>query len=237
MAKKKKPVALYHRRLETLRKANELSYRLAVRKWWLIQNKQIRKDLNQMIKKDVTADLTDWEFIEQEGERILSPVTLKIVQSGEEAAYATMNVKGSFSLVNVASVKAAKEFTAELVREVTEATKSGIRHAISEGIAEGKSMDKIARELKPMVGLTENQTRSVLNFRTDLEEKGKLSAAKIDKRTARFSEKVRTRRTKTIARTESGRAQNMGYVQGLKDVGVEEVEFSAYFDADEECLD
>ena len=211
----------------------EQAYRRALRQWFALANTQIRRDLTKRIRKDFTTELTDWDFIEQQGQTILKPVTLRVIKSGGEAAYETMNIQGAFSLLNVNAVAAAERETARMVQQVTKSTKAGIRHAIQTGISDGKSMPKIAKELRPMVGLTKNQTQSVENFRDKLERKG---AKNIDRKTAKYSARIHRQRTQTIARTESATAQSIGYVEGMRDVGVEKVEFSAYWDADEECL-
>ena len=91
-------------------------------------------------------------------------------------------------------------------------------------------MPKLARELRPLVGLTENQTQSVINYRTLLGDKvkyPKLTEADINRKVQRYADKTHRRRAMTIARTETARAQNIGYVQGLENVGLAEAEFSA----------
>jgi len=152
------------------------------------------------------------------------------MQTGGNEAYKLFQVKESFDVLNIQAVKAADKFTAELVKEVNNETRKGIRTYISTGIREGKSMDKIARELRPLVGLTENQTQSIINYRKLLSDKKKfpgLSVSDIDKKVDKYAGKTHRRRTQTIARTETARAQNVGYVQGLENTGVEKVEFSA----------
>ena len=98
-------------------------------------------------------------------------------------------------------------------------------------------MPKIAKKLRPLVGLTDRQTDSIINFRRILEEKRPdLSAAQVDKKVMVQTNKVHRRRMENIARTETARAQSIGYVQGLEDVGVEEVEFSSSPGACDECV-
>jgi len=152
------------------------------------------------------------------------------MQSGGNTAYSMFKVKGAFDVLNVRAVTAADKYTAFLVREVTAETKAGIRTFISTGVKAGKSMPKLARELRPLVGLTQNQTQSVMNYRLLLEDKvkfPKLTETDINRKVQRYADKTHRRRAATIARTETARAQNIGYVQGLENVGVAEAEFSA----------
>jgi len=225
--------------LSSLVGRNKNTMLIAVRSWFYFAHKQIRHDLTHKFIKDITSELSDWGFIEERGREMLKPATLKIMQTGGNNAYKLLQVKGAFDVLNVNAVTAAEKFTAELVREVTKKTKMGIRTYIKTGIKEGRGMPKIARELRPLVGLTENQTQSIINYRRLLENKEKypkLKPADINKKVQRYAGKTHRRRAATIARTETARAQNIGYVQGLEDVGVTEVEFSASPGACGDCL-
>ena len=218
---------------------NERIYELAIRKWFGLAVDRIQRDLKTKFIKDVTSELTDWSYIEQQGQNVLKPATLKIMQSGGNAAFKSLAVFGSFDVLNVEAVKAADKMCAKLVREVTKETKAGIRTYISTGIKEGKSMPKIARELRPLVGLTDGQTKTLGKYRKLLEDKEKYPKLKqidIDRKVQRRADKIHRARTTTIARTETARAQNIGYCQGLAENGVEQVEFSNELDACEICI-
>jgi len=223
-----------HRKLDWHLRRNEKIFQEAVQKWFALTVKQIQADLTKkfikvMFIKDVASELTDWEYLRERGQDILKPATLTIMKDGGNVAYNILDIAATFDVVNVRSVKAAEKFTAKLVREVNGQTRKGIRAYIKSGIKEGKSMSKIARELRSIVGLTKLQTESVINYRSMLKAKHpELSDRDIDKRVQRYADKTRRRRMQTIARTETARAQNLGYVEGLKDSGVDEVEFSAY---------
>lgn len=227
-----------HRRLDGMLRRNEIVFQEAIRRWFNFTVKQIQTDLRSKFQKDIISELTDWEFLEENGQKILKPASLKVMKSGGDAAYKILAMEGSFDVLNVRSVEAADKFCGKLVREVNGETKKGIRTFISTGIKEGKPMPKIAREIRPLVGLTKTQTDSVVNYRKLLEDKEKfpkLSAADIDRKVQRYSDKTHRRRALTIARTEIARAQNLGYVMGLEDLGVEKVEFSASVGACDIC--
>lgn len=213
--------------LTSLADRSERVFLVALQQWMDFAHKQIRHDLTEKyIKKDVTTELTDWEFIEEQGREILKPTTLKIMQSGGNQAYRILQAQVSFDVLNTGAVKAADKFCGKLVREVTGETKKGIRGYIKAGVKEGKAMNKIARELKPLVGLTQRQAESISNYRNWLNEKRpELSATQVDKRVTTYANKTHRRRMQTIARTETARAQNIGYAVGLEDLGIEQVEF------------
>jgi len=226
--------------LDRLAVKNERIMQLAVRDWLDFVIRQLRRDLRSKFKKDITSEFTDWGAITDEGIKNIRPATLKIMQTGGKEAYNTLAVQGSFSVLNVKAVEAATTMTAKLVREVTDQTRKGIRLYVREGIKDGKSMPKLGRELRPLVGLTENQTQSVVNYRRLLEDKEKyprLKPADIGRKVQRYADKTHRRRATNIAQTETARAQNIGYCQGLAENGVEQVEFLiAPTDACEECI-
>ncbi len=198
-------------------------------RWFAFSNKQIQNDLRTKFQKFSVSDVTDWEFLEEQGKTIIKPAAMNIVQSGGNEAYKTLKVGAQFDILNEEAVKAANKFTADLVRDVNKGTKQGIRTAVSAGIKEGKSMDRIAREIKPLVGLTANQAASVKGFRNIISNKEKypnLSSEQVDKKVQRYADKTHRRRIQSIARTETARAQNIGYAMGMENIGIMELEFS-----------
>ena len=230
---KKKPNRI-HAQLNRLLLRNERILQPALVKWFGFALKQIRRDLARKFSKDraadITAKMTYWEEIEGNGVRAVKPAVLKIMGNGAQKAYTIAEFAETFDVLNVRSVELA-------VTNVTEKTKEGISTYIREGIREGKSMPKIAKELRPFVGLTKSQTESVLNYRKLLGDKDKfpkLTAAEIDHKVQRYADKTHRQRMQTIARTETARAQSEGYLLGLEDAGVEKVEFSATASACEE---
>jgi len=220
-----------HSKLDWHLRRSERIFLEAVQKWFAVAIKRIQADLTRKFAKDVVTELTDWAYIEEQGQQILKPAMMSIMQTGADFGQRLFQVKGAFDIVNLESVKAAETHTAHLVREVTAQTKKGIRAYITAGVKEGKSMDKLAREIRPLIGLTQRQTESVMNYKSRLSDKEKyptLSREDIDKRVRRYADKTRRRRAQTIARTETARAQNLGYVQGLQEIGLRRLEFSAY---------
>lgn len=210
---------------------NERIMQVALQRWHAFALKQIQRDLTTRFIKDLTTELTDWEFIEEQGKEMLRPATLKVMQSSGNKAYELFQVKGAFDVLNPEAVKAADRVVGHLVRGVTQETREGVRAYIKAGIKEGKSMDKVARGLRPLVGLTENQVNSVTGYEEMLREKRpELSSVERDKKVNKYGEKTHRRRMQTIARTETARAQNVGYAVGMEDLGVAELQFLIYPD-------
>lgn len=223
--------------LDNLARRNERLLQVAVQEWMDFTQKQIRQDLAEKYQKSMASKLTDWKLINSQGEKIIKPAALEIMRTGGNAAYKHLAVVGSFDVLNIAAIKAVNKFCSKLVTDVTKKTKKGINTYVKHGIKEGYSMPKIARELRPLVGLTGNQTQSIINYRKLLQVKRPdLTAAQVNKAVMRYTNKTHRERMLTIARTETARAQNIGYCQGLGEIGVKEAEFSiAPTDYCEEC--
>lgn len=210
--------------------------RVSLQEWMDSTQKQIRRDLTSKYQKSVVSTLTDWELIESQGIKTIKPATLGIIQTGGNVAYKNLAIAGSFDIVNIPAVKAVNKFCSKLVTEVTANTKKGINTYIKYGIKEGYSMPKIARDLRPLVGLTGKQTQSIINYRTLLQERTDLSAAQVDKLVMRKMNKTHRMRMENIARTETARAQNIGYCQGLEQIGVEYAELRNGSNPCDECI-
>ena len=222
-----------HSKLDWQLRRNEKMLQEVIGRWFAFTVKQIQTDLRTKFQKDITSELSDWEYLKEQGQQMLKPATLDIMRTGGQQSYKLLSIRVAFDVLNVESVKAAEKFTAKLVTQVNNETKKGIRTYISAGIKDGKAMPKIARELRPLVGLTQNQTQSVMNYRNLLSDKEKfprLSASDIDRKTTKYAGKTHRRRAQMIARTETARAQNIGYVMGMEELGIGQLEHSVHFD-------
>lgn len=125
----------------------------------------------------------------------------------------------AFDAVDPEAVAWARERSGALIREVTDETLRSVRVIITRAFTEGMPPRTAARLIRNVVGLTERQTQSTLNFRGRLLEKAaKLKAAGkraptstvIEERTRRYTAKLIRRRALVIARTETIAAANEG---------------------------
>lgn len=227
--------------LDSLKIRNERLLLVALRKWFDFTQKQIRRDLTSKYVKSaasITAELTDWELIESQGIAIIKePAAVKIMQSGGNAAYRHLVVEGSFDVLNVEAVKAVNKFCSKLVKDVTANTKKGINIYIKHGIEQGYSMSKIARDLRPLIGLNGKQTQAIINYRINLQlSRPDLTAAQVDRMVMRYTNTSHRQRMLSIARTETANAQNIGYCQGLEQIGIKEAELINGSNPCEECI-
>lgn len=223
--------------LNIIKIRNERLMQVVLNEWMAFMRKQLREDLRNKYQKSVVTELTDWEIIESQGVTTIKPAALKIMESGGNVAYKSLAVTGSFDVLNVPAMKAVNKFCSKLVTNVTQKTKDGINVYVKHGIKQGHSMPRIAKDLRPLVGLTGSQTQSVINYRKLLTEKRPdLKPAQIDRAVMKYTSKTHRQRMMSIARTETARAQNIGYCQGLGQIGVEESELRNGPNPCEECI-
>lgn len=119
-----------------------------------------------------------------------------------------LDVELSFDDSNPLAIRWAREHAGELIREIEDSTRLGIRALVERSVDGEYDWRKLAREIRDTrIGLTARQQEYVDNFRARLVEAG---APKVDERTAKYAQGWLRRRSIVIARTETINASNMG---------------------------
>jgi len=108
--------------------------------------------------------------------------------------------------VNPRVVQWVANHSGELIVEITQGTRQAIRQVLTTGIQAGNNPRVIARNLRPLIGLTERQTLALTRYRERLEARGEPG---IDRKVARMATKALNRRAETIARDQSMTAANI----------------------------
>jgi len=237
------PITLERNRINKLAEENYKKFLPVVEKWMDFTIKEINRAFRKKyITKscefqkdkaiDITTKLLDWEKLNEDGKRMLKPAMLNIMAKSGNEAYKIVGFEASFDILNPKAVKAVDKICSKLVTQVNKETKQAINHVIREGIKEGKSMGRVAKELRPLVGLTERQAKAVRNYEQWLiNKRPDISALKRAKWVERYNKKLHKYRTELIARTESMRATNEGNLIGYKEAGYKTVRWSANVDA------
>ena len=185
----------------------------------------------------------------------------------------SIGVKLSFDLFNPETVKFLEGYTFPLIRQISGNTADAIREVLTDAFREGGHPREQARRIRSFIGLTPHQARAVRNFRSALSSPdtmaraldrklrdgrydgtveramrngARLNRAQVDAMVDRYNERFLAHRARTIARTESIRASNMGQralwkqavAQDLMDDNVKRI-WIASRDSDtcEECLE
>lgn len=119
------------------------------------------------------------------------------------------HITARFDLTNPQSVQVAARQAAEAVQQISASTKRAIREIIRRGQLGLLTVREQARRIRDLIGLTERQTGSVLNFERKLIEQG-VTGQRLERMVLRKFEQTLSRRATAIARFETMRAANLG---------------------------
>ena len=119
------------------------------------------------------------------------------------AHLALRHVQVNIFRVNPRAVTWARNYSSNLVVQIGDETRSALRTTIAEGLQAGNNPRVIARDVRQMIGLTNNQARSVQNYRAMLERRKEKGA---ERKAQRYADKKLRERAENIARTEAIRA-------------------------------
>lgn len=184
---------------------------------------------NRLRKAKKFKDPVDWEYIENLGIGYVKPIILEAYTQGTKGAYGVVGLKGVFDVYNTESVEVVNEICSKLISNITDETRKAINRVLSADIEEGIGRVGVVRDLRSFVGLTDLQAKRVEDFKAWLaREYPDASVKEIARRTGQLRNELLNQRLSTIARTETARAQNYGFVTALSSIGVDQFEFSAY---------
>lgn len=170
------------------------------------------------------------------------------VFAAQVASGAVIDLAGygvAFDQVETEATEYQRNNQMRLIREMGGDALASVRVAILQGQTEGRNPRDVARDVRQFIGLTERQTKAVMNYRQFLETMDRqalerelrdrrfdstvyrsidtqkpLSPEQIDKFVNRYQERYLKLRSETIARTEALRAANAGahlaYKQQIK---------------------
>ncbi|NVM21420.1 MAG: hypothetical protein HWN68_06535 [Desulfobacterales bacterium] len=210
--------------------------------WLDFMIREVQKGLGKIkgrSPKLITERLADWEDLKEQGERILKPGFLDVLAEGGKAVVERRILKQErFDPIGVAAVKWATKNSAALVREVADETMKAIRKYIITGIDKGKTIQAIAKELRPLVGLTERQMMAVANYHEWLiVNKPEYTVARIKGMSNVYARRMHRKRADLIARTETKDALWEGSFQGYDQMGIKKLEGVSSPDSCEWCLE
>ena len=126
----------------------------------------------------------------------------------------------SFNTTNPKSLEFIGKYTGDMITQITEETKLGVRAVIDRSFRQGAPPRESAKYIKNLVGLTEKQSIAVDNLRTSLLEQ-EVHPKIIDKNVNQYADRLLNYRADMISRTETLRAANEG-TMGLWDQLVEQ---------------
>lgn len=186
-----------------------------------------------------SADAFDYVLQAVSFQPVLRPAALQEAELAFEdvVRQVTPSLLMSFNLHDPNFDTAVREHEARLVREVTTETRRAIANMIERGYRTGTHPYDVAPQIRAAVGLTARQAQAVLNYGDALTRRGVKPQVAAD-RAIRYAGRMRTRRAKTIARSETARSATDGRIagwrqaadHGLFDYTTAEMEWSAVQD-------
>ena len=207
------------RLLRSFLDANEPSLVRFLVNTWRSQGKAITyKELREAILAgDINSDLLDdWmqdynrfvvEHLQPAWEKAITTAASEI-----ERKYPLWN----FDPMGDGVKKWTANHAAEFVTNVTTTQIEGLRAVVRRAaVLEDVSVDELARVIRPMVGLTKQQSEANLNYYQTLIKNG-LSEKKALDKSIRYAAKQHRYRGYNIARTELAFAYNQGSYEGIK---------------------
>ncbi len=223
-----------------LMRLHERKFQSVVNEWLEWTAKTIRAGLSSMKGRTPAArvkSLADWDEIRTRGEEILKPALFEILAAGGDSVMGQrIRKQERFDPIGLEAIKWTTAHSAELVVEITEKTMLAIREYIEAGVKAGKSVQKIAMELRPLVGLTSKNLQAVANYHEMLIlERPEYTAATQRQMADTYARRLHRRRAMTISRTETAFALTEGQRQGYDQMGVDKLERVEDPDCCDEC--
>jgi uncharacterized protein with gpF-like domain len=201
---------------------------------------QIRSLLEQG-RVDQAIQTVDAQLTAQGFTPVAQAITGAAVRAAQQSASA-VNALGSlnisFGITNPQTVNFLRTYEMGLIRAMSQDALASVRTAIQAGVAAGRNPIDTARDVRQFIGLTDSQTKAVLNYRNALTQGSRdalsrqlrdrrfdptvaraargesvLSNDQIDNMVSRYAARYLKYRSETIARTESIRALNAGNLQ------------------------
>jgi len=212
------------RNYRRLLQIEERKLKLVVNEWldWTV--KTLRKGLSQMRGKTATKkvkSIADWHAIASRGEELLKPALADTLNAGGNSVMDRIRKQERFDPIGVEAVQWTTEHTAKMVVDITGETMLAIREYIKVGIDAGKSVQKIAMELRPLVGLTSRDIMAVANYHEMLIlDRPEYTATKQRAMADTYARRLHRQRATTIARTETASSLVEGQRQGYKQMGI-----------------
>lgn len=237
---RRKPRAL--RNFHRLLRQGEHRLLPRINEWMDESIREMRTGLSGMRGKtsaQKVKSIADWDRIKAQGVIILKPTMLELLVEGGKAVVERKIMKQErFDPIGLEAVSWAADHSATLVTAITAETMEGMQAYIAQGIDAGKSVQAIAMELRPLVGLTEKDIIAVANYHEMLIlERPEYTAARQRAMAETYAQRLHRKRALLIARTETKNALWEGVFQGYGQMGIKKVEGVSDPEACDWCKD
>lgn len=161
---------------------------------------------------------------------------LKPAPAAATAAAAAVAKPVRFDPIGIEAIAWVEKRSAALVVEITDKTMEAIRALVKEGVNAGISMPKLARQIRPLVGLIESHALAVQKLQLQMLAEG-IPADTVQKAVNKYARKLHNWRTNTIARTETGESLLRGQTLAYEQMGIKQLQRIEDPDTDDDCME
>jgi len=151
-----------------------------------------------------------WERSREAAERSWGRILREIFFRSAYKEAERLKINLNFGLRNPYAEEWIRRHGTELVAEVYDNTRAGIRRIIEDAFRRSDPPYRMSQRIREIIGLTEREAKAVHNYWTRLTLEGNRSAKLVDRMTDSYSRKMLRRRAMRIARTETINAQAKG---------------------------
>lgn len=208
---------------------NEKKMTLVAREYLNFMISEVLKALPKLKRgkpEKMVERLVDWDSIKDEGVKIFKPELMEALTIGGKAVVERRILKQErFDPIGIAAVKWVNSHGTELVTGITDKTMVAMREFFQAGIDKGWSVPRMARAIRPYVGLTGKQLTELANYEEWLiVNRPEYSSTKIKSMAKVRARRLHNDRAMLIGRTESSSALSEGTRQGYGQMGIKKLE-------------
>ena len=155
------------------------------------------------------------------GEMFLEPARqtlegsyLRGARVGERVLRMGPRVGIRFDAMNPHAALFARTRSGALITQIGESQREAIRNLVESAVGGGRTVGDIARDIRHIVGLRDDQLRALLKYRDVVSDpKRKLTVDEIEKKVRRYADALVKQRAELIAQTEVLTAANAGQLE------------------------
>lgn len=124
-----------------------------------------------------------------------------------------VEVRIRFDAMNPHAATFARIQSSQLITQIDESQREAVRNLIESSVSNGRTVRDIARDIRNVVGLRDDQVTALSNYRERITERGKLTEDQIESKVRRYADALARQRGELIARTEVLQAANQGQLE------------------------
>lgn len=124
-----------------------------------------------------------------------------------------VGIRIGFDSVNPHAAQYARTQSSALITQINDSQREAVRNLIESSVSSGRTVQDIARDIRTVVGLRDDQVRALQTYRERVTVRGKLTVDQIEKKVTRYANALLKQRGDLIARTEVLSSANAGQLQ------------------------